>query len=377
LTKTPDQRYHTSKNERGGIEQTKSKKIAIISLYEYSKKQIMNQVHSVSVIIPCRNEEQYIERCIMSIINGTSKNIQLEILVVDGGSNDKTTEIVINISKEHKEVLLIQNEKKHTQFGLNLGIQSAINDWVLIAGAHTNYPPNYIEELLENSIILNADGVGGQLVTDVLHATPTSIAIKTVLSHPLGVGNSMFRIGVNKPTAVDTVPFGLYRKSLFSDVGYYNELLVRNHDIEWSKRVVAAGNKIYLLPNVVCTYFARETYSALARNNFRNGLWNMFAVYITKTFSSLSIRHFIPLCFVLVLILFAVASVFEPAFLFLLTGILLFYLFVLSVFTLRIRKSGISLFHVIWAFATLHFSYGFGSLVGLFRGIRYLFNSTK
>ena len=78
--------------------------------------------------------------------------------------------------------------------------------------------------------------------------------------------------------------------------------LVRNQDIELNKRILRGGGKIYILPDTYCTYLARETWKALSKNNYGNGKWNILTVYYTKMFSSLSIRHFIPLIFLLSLI---------------------------------------------------------------------------
>lgn len=325
----------------------------------------MDLEHSVSVVIPCYNEAKYIEKCILSIIDGTSPDILLEILLVDADSTDNTIKIVNELAAKHQVVKLLKNEKRYTQFGLNLGIKNASHEWVLIAGAHALYSPEYIETLIDKSLALDADGVGGQLVTNVLSKTSTSIAIKTVLSHPIGVGNSMFRLGVKTPTKVDTVPFGLYRKSLFEKVGYYNDSLIRNHDIEWSKRVVSAGYSIYLIPDVTCTYYARETFLSLAKNNFRNGLWNIYAVYLTKNFSSLSVRHFIPLCFVLGIIFGIVGSFFSFALFVLLASLLSVYVLILLFFSFKDRTDKTTFIHILWAFMVLHFTYGFGSLIGL------------
>lgn len=321
----------------------------------------------VSVIIPCRNEENYIEKCIYSIIYGTKKEISVEILVIDGISTDRTSSIISDINKKFPNVKRIENKDIETQIALNIGVRNAVYDYVMIAGAHSEFPSGYIETLLSGMEHLNADGVGGSLKTDVLNKTRTSHAIVKVLSHPAGVGNSMFRIGADLPVKVDTVPFGIYRKQLFEEVGFYDVRLKRNHDMEWSKRLLRAGKKIYLIPDMQCTYFAREKYSLLALNNYRNGLWNLLAVCITRTFRSLSLRHFVPFMFIFSLLFSFVAGVFCKFFLFAGLAILSVYLLIIVFFSAKLNNRNTTLLHLIWGFIVLHFSYGAGSMIGLIK----------
>ena len=155
---------------------------------------------------------------------------------------------------------------------------------------------------------MNCDCIGGGIDTQIINSTPVSEAIVKILSSRFGVGNSSFRTEKKDIMYVDTVPFGIYKKSLFEEIGYYNEQLVRNHDIEFSKRLIKSGHKIALVSSIRCTYFARETFRKLAENNLSNGFWNIRTFYITGRLRSLSIRHFIPLIFILSLIIPVIMS---------------------------------------------------------------------
>jgi len=324
-------------------------------------------MNKVSVVIPCRNEENYISFCLNSFIASDFPKDCLEILVVDGESTDNTISMVNSFSSTHPFIRLINNPEKVTPTALNLGIRNAKHDYILIASAHAEFPSNYIKALMVYIEKLKCDGVGGQLITDVKLKTKKATSIIRVLSNKYGVGNSMFRIGVSAPTKVDTIPFGLYKKELFNEVGYYDETLIRNHDIEWSKRLLRKDKKLYLIPEVSCTYYARETYKAVAKNNYKNGLWNILAVYITHNTASLSLRHFIPLFFILSLIVPALLSLLYWPFIFVsIASALAHFVLLLSVsFGLNDKATSIS--YLLKAFYTLHISYGFGSLTGLFR----------
>lgn len=327
----------------------------------------------VSIVIPCKNEEKYIEKCIMSFIGSSIDTSNIEILIIDGMSSDNTRELVSRLNHQYPQVKLIDNRKEKTPFALNLGIKNAIGEYVLIASAHSSFDRDYIEKCLPYFNSHNADVVGGVMETKVLNSTAKSQSIIEVLSNKFGVGNASFRIGITKPEEVDTVPFGLYKRSLLNEIGGYDERLIRNHDIEMSKRLLKLKKKILLLPSPKCYYYARETYAEIFKNNYRNGKWNIITVYITKTFSSLSVRHFIPLIFVLSLLLPTLISIVYKPFLLLSLFSIIAYTTLVTLISINIKKSNpkTKIRLLILAFLTLHISYGLGSIMGLF-SLKYL-----
>ena len=322
----------------------------------------------VSIILLCRNEEKYIETCIQSLINNQPDDFELEIIIVDGMSTDKTVEILEKYVQQFPFIKLLQNPKKTVPYAMNLGIAHAQGEFIVRVDAHAFYPENYVATLVTNLIDLDADNVGALWRTDVLTKNKKTLAIKEVLSNRFGVGNALFRVGIDKVTQVDTVPFGCYKKEIFAKYGLYDTRLTRNQDIELNKRIAQGGGKIYLLPHLECVYYARETFSALAKNNYNNGLWNILTVKYTKKLSSLSLRHFIPLCFVLSLILPVLFSFLYAPLLWIAGCSLFLYISFLTIICVRlsIRKK-LNFFYLFWSFITLHFSYGFGSLIGIFK----------
>lgn len=321
---------------------------------------------NLTVIIPCLNEEKHIEKCVLSILNNGYPSENIEVLVVDGISNDNTRSIVNKLSESFPDVQLIDNIRKKTPFALNLGIEKAKGDFILIASAHSSFDEGYIQTMFDELERLDADVVGGVMTTKIKNQTLTAVAIKNVLSHKFGVGNAVFRIGTDQAIEVDTVPFGLYRSSLLKKLKGYDERLIRNHDIELSKRIIAEGGKIFLTPKAKCHYYARESWKKLAKNNYDNGKWNLITTYYTKNLASLSIRHFIPLLFVLSLLLPALLSIIFWPFILLSLLSLGVYALALIFFISKMDRKGTTFFHLFWTFLTLHISYGIGSLIGLF-----------
>lgn len=320
----------------------------------------------LSVICPVYNEEKYIAGCIDSILAQDYPKDNLEVIFADGMSTDRTREIVSEYSDKYPWIRIIDNPKRIVPPALNAAIETSRGDIIMRLDAHASYEPNYFSTLVAALDTYQADNVGSVCKTDVLHKTSKSLAIREVLSHPLGVGNSAFRTGIDKAKEVDTVPFGCWRRSVFERFGNYDERLVRNQDIELNKRIKAGGGKIVIVPYTFCTYYARETFSKLARNNYGNGKWNILTVYYTRQLKSLSLRHFIPLFFVLSLLLPVVAGFFWHPLWWICAASLLLYTFVVSLISARIAiKKLLNFFYLISAFFVLHLSYGWGSLVGL------------
>jgi glycosyltransferase involved in cell wall biosynthesis len=324
----------------------------------------------ISIVIPVYNEENYISGCISSVLLSGYSVDRMELFIVDGGSTDRTMEIVKSFQKNYSCIKILNNINKTVPYAMNMGIRASKGNYIICLGAHSIYPKNYFCRLVEAAETLKADNVGGVCITDVKNKNPRTLAIREVLSNKFGVGNSLFRVGVDKITEPDTVPFGCYRRDVFERFGYFDERLTRNQDIEFSKRIKRKNGKIYLIPEVKTTYFARESFRELAKSNFLNGFWNILTCYFSGKFNSLSFRHYVPLIFISVLLLPLILMIININFLLINLSILILYFFSISIISINIYiKEKLSIPHVIYSFAVLHFSYGFGSLCGIFKTI--------
>mgnify|MGYP002647773061 CR=1 FL=1 len=322
----------------------------------------------LSVICPIYNEERYIRKCIESILAQDYPKNNLEVIFADGMSTDNTREIISEYTAKYPWIRVIDNPQRIVPPALNAAIDASKGDIIMRLDAHASYEPNYFSAITTALDKYGADNAGSVCKTDVLNKTPKALAIKEILSHPLGVGNSSFRTGIDGMKEVDTVPFGCWRRSVFNRFGKYNEHLVRNQDIEFNKRIKAGEGKIIIIPDTFCTYYARETFSKLAENNYGNGKWNILTVYYTHQLKSLSLRHFIPLIFVLSLLLPAIAGFFwHPLWL---VGIISFltYTLIVSLISAKIAvKKHLNFIYLVTTFFVLHLSYGWGSFIGLLK----------
>ena len=169
----------------------------------------------VTVIVPCRNEGKWIGQCLQSILDNDYPADCLEVLVVDGMSNDETRQVIESFAAKHSKLRLVNNEKRITPAAMNLGIAAAGGSVIVRMDAHVEYPTHYISSLVKLLEQSGADNVGGVCQTLPAGDSAVAKAVALGMSHPLGVGNSHFRIGAAEDRWVDTVPFGCYRREVF------------------------------------------------------------------------------------------------------------------------------------------------------------------
>ena len=220
-----------------------------------------NSFLSVSLIVSCRNEEKFISKCLDSLIKQDYPKEKIEILVVDGMSEDKTREIIKEYSKKFSFIKLLKNHQKYTPFAFNIGIKKAIGEAIILIGAHAEYEKDYISKCVKYLEEYNADNVGGILKTIPSNDSLIAKAIAICLSHFFGAGGSYFRTGSKKPIEVDTVFGGCYKREVFNKIGLFNEKLIRSQDIELNRRLKVSGGKILLVPDITAYYYPQNNLS--------------------------------------------------------------------------------------------------------------------
>lgn len=322
----------------------------------------------VSIIIPCRNEEKFIEGCLNSLLSQDYPKESLEILVVDGASEDKTREIVKRFAKKYPFIKLLENTAMHTPHGLNIGIKTAKGEIIARMDAHALYENTYISKCVKYLQEHKVDNVGGVMETMPRSDTILGKVIVAVLSHRFGVGNAAFRLGVQKPMLVDTVFGGCYIKEVFQKIGYFNENLPRGQDMEFNLRLRKSGGKILLAPEIKSFYYARSGLKSFLSHSFTDGLELIRPLkFGVKIFSW---RHIVPLAFVLILVITALLAVFYPKFIWSFFAFSVTYFLINLYFSVRIyfaKKDFRYLFLSPLVFASLHFGYGTGSFYGLLK----------
>ena len=325
----------------------------------------------LSVIVPIYNEEKYIAVCLDSILRQDFPQNNLEVLLVDGMSTDKTREIVKKYIDRYKFIKLLDNPKRIAPCAMNVGIKAAKGDIIMRLDGHAFYEKDYFSKIVEwHKKIPEAWNVGGVCDTRVIKQNPTSMAVAKVMSDKFGVGNSTFRTGSDKEwLEADTVPFGCYKREVFDKIGLYNEKLVRVQDIELNKRVKHAGGKIIMVPTIKCTYIPRDNYKAFYNNRYLTGFWVIRTCFITGTTKNLGLRHFIPACFVMSIILPILGMLICPWFGLISLFVVTLYCSLMLMRSIQIKDNTTSVGHLFKAFCCIHFSYGLGSIVALCKSL--------
>jgi len=322
----------------------------------------------VSIIIPCLNEARFIGSCLESVLCGEFPRADLEVLVVDGDSDDGTGRVIDSYAIRFPNVRRLGNPRRNTPAALNIGLAHAHGNIIVRLDAHAVYPSNYIALLVHWLESSGADNVGGVWETLPMDQRKISRAIAIALSHPFGVGNAYFRIGTREPRWVETVPFGCYWREVFERIGVFDEELLRNQDDEFNYRLIKSGGRILLVPEICSHYFARDSYRGLWRMYFQYGLFK--PLVIRKTGSVVRIRHLIPALFVICVVMGMLIGLWVHPFLVMPGAIAGLYAggALCASLSASSRSGDRSLAPCLWiAFGTIHCSYGLGFLCGIYK----------
>ena len=319
----------------------------------------------ISVILPVRNEEKYIRACVASIFAQDYPGEQMEVIFVDGCSEDRTVELLRAQQEEHPQIVVLDNPKRTVPYAMNIGIAHSRGEVIVRLDAHAEYPPDYIRLSVETLLTYDCDNAGGCCETRGRGFMGSAIA--AMLATPLGVGNSTFRLA-SEDGYVDTVPFGCFRRALFDRIGGFDERMTRNQDNELNFRIRKNGGKIYLNRQIHFVYYCRDTLRGIMKMGLQNGKWNVVTMALVP--GSMGVRHFVPMAFVLSTLLLVLLTLLTRSMLF--GGLLALewgaYLLLDAFYSYTIsREKGWRYLPVeLIVYPAFHFAYGTGSLLGLF-----------
>jgi glycosyltransferase involved in cell wall biosynthesis len=318
----------------------------------------------VSVIVPCYNEEKTIRHLLSAVYRQTYPRAQIELIIADGMSTDRTREVIAEFQKEHPDfqVTVVNNTTKTIPAALNQAIRESRGEIIVRLDAHSMPMPEYVERCVAAHQAGKGDNVGG--VWEIHPGAETWMAesISFAAAHPLGVGDAMYRLKANAG-AVDTVPFGSFRRSLIEKIGFFDETLLANEDYEFNTRVRESGGVVWLDPLIRSVYFSRSSLSTLGAQYWRYGFWKWRM--LQRYPHTLRWRQALPPVFVLSLIMLIVLSLVLAPIRYLLAVQVFLYLSVLAAAGLKIaieRRKAFLLAGLPLAITTMHIAWGAGFL---------------
>jgi GT2 family glycosyltransferase len=327
----------------------------------------------VTVIVPVRNEERYIERCLYSVAAQDYARDRIEVLVVDGRSDDRTREIVTRFAAESTlDVRLIDNPARRVAPAMNIGLRAATGDVIVRVDGHAALAPDYVRRAVAALDASGADCVGG-----VLHSegdTYTGRAIAAAMSSPFGVGGAAFRTG-GAAGPVDTVAFGAYRRRVFDMLGPFREDIDAGEDDEYNYRLRDAGGTILLLPELRATYTVRGGLRAL---------WRQYAAYgaakprvLRLHPAQTQLRQIVPAAFVAALAASAIMPVFGRTGAFKVVAGVYTLAATIASLILGVRRDIRLIPAMMAVFPCMHIAYGSGFIAGLMGLARSLLTRTS
>lgn len=318
----------------------------------------------VSIIVPCYNEEATIRHLLDAVLTQTYPHGQMELIVSDGMSTDGTRDVIAAFQKEHADlaVRVVTNSARTIPSGLNQAIRESRGEIIVRLDAHSMPIPEYVERCVTAHQSGKGENIGG--VWEIRPGAETWMAesISYAAAHPLGVGDAMYRLNANAG-AVDTVPFGSFRRSLVEKIGMFDETLLANEDYEFNTRVRESGGVVWLDPSIRSVYFSRSTLGKLAAQYWRYGYWKF--QMLRRYPHTLRWRQALPPAFVSGLITLIVLSLWTVFARYFLVVQLLIYFFILGLAGLRLafnKRKGFLLWGLPLAISAMHVSWGSGFL---------------
>ena len=222
-----------------------------------------------TVVIPVLNEERYIRAALTSLLDQV-RGLPCEIMVVDGGSRDRTVALVEAVAAIEPGVRVVHNPARLQSAACNLAAERASpqSRTLLRADAHAGYPPGFVRGCLQalvdtgaTSVVVPMRTVGTSAMQRAIAATQNSL---------LGNGGSSHRrAGVAR--FVEHGHHAAFNLNFFRSIGGYDPNFTHNEDAELDVRALQAGGRIWLCPEAMIDYYPRETLRQLARQYVRHG----------------------------------------------------------------------------------------------------------
>lgn len=322
---------------------------------------------TISFCVIAYNEERALPSLFHDICNQDYPHEKVEIIFVNSMSTDSTRELMRKFADEDNGfqcVKILDNPRKILAAGWNIAIQEAKNDIIVRIDAHATIPREFLSrnvKCLESGEFVS----GGQRPNIVEENTPWKQTLLLAESSMFGSSIAPYRSGQQK-TYVKSIFHGAYRREVFEKVGLFNEKLGRTEDNEMNYRIREAGYKICYSPDIISYQHVRGTLKGMLRQKYGNGKWIGLTLGVCP--KCFSLYHFVPLCFVLAIIVAFILSVMGIHFPLIALGIAYGVADLLMTVTAIYRQKAHWQYVLLpFIFLLLHLSYGFGTMIGLIK----------
>jgi glycosyltransferase involved in cell wall biosynthesis len=320
----------------------------------------------VSVIMPIRNEADFIAQSLAAVLNQDYPHDRMEILIADGISTDDTRRIIQRLTTTTSiPVCIIDNPKQIVPTGMNLAIAQARGEIIVRVDGHCEIAPDYVSRCVYHLRTSDVGGVGGPIET--INQGFVGEAIALAMTSGFGVGGSAFRVVKDKTMYADTIAFPAYWRSSIDAAGLYDEELIRNQDDEYNYRLRGLGYKLLLAPDIRSRYYSRSSLKKLACQYYQYGMFKVRV--LQKHPRQMQPRQFAPPLFAAGVFGGLMIAPFSRTLRQIWLGALALYLVINMIVSVRMAvRSGLRYLPLLpVVFATLHLSYGIGFWRGMIR----------
>ncbi|MEG0026685.1 MAG: glycosyltransferase family 2 protein [Raoultibacter sp.] len=326
----------------------------------------------ISLGVVALNEELFLPDLLNDIRQQDYPHDLLEIILVDGGSDDETKNIMLQFAhneRSFRAVVVLDNPRRIQAAGWNRVIRAAAGDAVIRVDAHASLPVHFVSANAQ-TLMDGHDVCGGTRPTAVpkQDETPWRETLHRAEESAFGSSVADYRKAL-QPGYVTSVFHGAYRVAVFKDVGVFDERLVRTEDNDLHYRIRQRGYKIYFNPEIASVQYVRGSLRKMLKQKYGNGYWIGRTLFVNPR--CLQLYHFVPGVFVAACLICAVvglcASWWPLILLGVLYGVACIALGVKAV--IGVKKKNMTMLVLPLVFCGIHVSYGVGTLLGIVRGL--------
>ena len=319
-----------------------------------------------SFVVIALNAESTLDALFECLKKQTYPHGLIEVILVDGNSQDATKEKMLSFQKstnDFNRIVVLDNPKRTLPCGWNVALDAVEGDAVLRVDAHTTFPSEFIE-LNVRDLDRGENICGGKVISVPANMDKWSITLNEAENSMFGGSFAAFR-HAESAQYVSTAAFAMYRKEVFDNVGRYNEVLTRTEDNEMHYRMKRAGYKFYYDPEIVSYRETRATLGKLLKQKYLNGYWIGRTLGVEPR--CFSLYHFVPFAFVMAIILTAIMALcgvtWPSAILWSAYGLANIAMTVMAIIGCKERNILFICLPVL--FLMLHLWYGVGTIVGI------------
>lgn len=259
----------------------------------------------ITVVMPVRNEERFIKDTLMQLLHQDYPADRFEIIVADGMSDDGTQKAVSEVSQSYHQVRLMENQKRLSSAGRNIGFKNGRGDVFVVVDGHCYIPDTHLFKNLAKCFEKSgADCLGRPQPLDPPGLTEFQKAVAMARASRIGHSGDSLIYSSFEGYASPVSNGAAYKRGVFQRIGYVDETFDACEDVEFNYRVEKAGLKAYTSPSLTVKYYPRENLKGIFRQMTRYGKGRIR--FIRKHPGTFNLDMLIPPVFVAGLILLLV-----------------------------------------------------------------------